>query len=332
MYNERLHNPGSATPAPAAVHRTSSPVSNAAGRLLADRAAAGCACGGLEFSPADIVRRRSTGWCGVAAEVVQVSRHERFEYRMRSPLHLLIAAERIAQHEGEADIEGLAPSRLRTAGRKLTFVPAGRQFRGWSDPRILSRSLYFYFDPDGPLLAPELRLREIGFEPRLHFEDAAIWETAAKLGALIDDPGPSDRLYAEALIAVLVHEIVRANRGLAPAASATTRGGLAEWQKRLVVQYIETNLAEPIPLATLAEMAQLSRFHFARAFKESFTVPPHRYHIGRRVARAKELLTNSMLSVTDVALRVGFCESGAFCAAFRRLTGHTPSAYRARLL
>ncbi|HTZ79094.1 MAG TPA: AraC family transcriptional regulator [Stellaceae bacterium] len=285
---------------------------------------------GISFSPADIARRQSASWRGAAAEIVQITRHERFEYRARSPMHLLIASERAEQHDGETAVEGLPASHLHTASRKLTLVPAGRQLHGWSDPRILTRSLHVYFDPSGPLVDPELGFADIAFEPRLFFDDPAIWATSAKLGALVENPGPCNRLYAEALIAVLAHELARVNRGIAPNEPAT-RGGLAGWQRNRVMQYIEANLAEPISLATLAGLVRLSPFHFARAFKQSFTVPPHRYHTARRIERAKELLAAPALSVTDIALSVGFSETGSFTAAFRRLTGRTPTDYRRSL-
>jgi AraC family transcriptional regulator len=284
----------------------------------------------VDFSPADIARRQSAGWRGAVAEVVQITRHQRFEYQARSPLHLLIATERAEQHDGEIVLEGLPPSHLHTTSRKLTFIPAGRRLRGWSDPRVLARSLHFYFDPTGPLMDPELAFGEIDFEPRLFFDDAAIWATSTKLGGLIENPGSGNRLYAEALVTVLAHELARLNRGIAPVEPAT-RGGLAGWQRNRVIQYIEANLAEPISLATLADLAKLSPFHFARAFKQSFTVPPHRYHTGRRIERAKEMLARPTLSVTDIALSVGFSETGSFTAAFRRLTGRTPTDYRRSL-
>ncbi len=296
----------------------------------ADQAAAESASAGINFTPADIARRQSASWRGAAAEVVQITRHERFEYRACLPHHLLIAAERAEQHDGETAIEGLAPSHLHTTSRKLTFVPAGRQLQGWSDPRILTRALHFYFDPSGPLVDPELGFDGIAFEPRLYFDDPAIWGTSAKLGTLIESPGACNRLYAEALVAVLAHELVRVNRGIAPAEPAA-RGGLAGWQRNRVIEYIEANLAEPISLAMLAELARLSPFHFARAFKQSFMVPPHRYHTGRRIERAKEMLASPTLSITDIALGLGFCETGSFTAAFRRLTGRTPTDYRRSL-
>lgn len=79
---------------------------------------------------------------------------------------------------------------------------------------------------------------------------------------------------------VLAHELLRLQQGSAPT-KQLVRGGLAAWQQRIVTTYIEEHLAEPILLATLAELAGLSTYHFCRAFKQSFGLPPHRYHTSR---------------------------------------------------
>jgi AraC-like DNA-binding protein len=68
--------------------------------------------------------------------------------------------------------------------------------------------------------------------------------------------------------------------------------------------------------------------HFARAFKHSFGVPPHRYHLNRRIERAKSLLRERARSVTEVGLMLGFCDTSAFTTSFRRAMGMTPSDYR----
>jgi transcriptional regulator GlxA family with amidase domain len=66
------------------------------------------------------------------------------------------------------------------------------------------------------------------------------------------------------------------------------------------------NLSVQVPLGQVAEKCGLSVRHLARAFRQSTGVPPHRWLLDCRVKRAKELLPNSTLSLSDVALACGF--------------------------
>jgi AraC family transcriptional regulator len=282
-------------------------------------------------SPSEIVRRHCAAWPGLLVETVEVLRYKPFEYRFRAPCHLLIAAELAEPYEdGETFVEGLPRSTLRDFTRNLTFVPAGHDFRGSQKPRALTCTTYFYIDPGGPLADPALRFEEIDFKPRLFFYDRDLWQTALKFKSLIENPASMPRQYAEALGIVLTHELVRIN-GDTARRSPVRRGGLAGWQQKRVAAHIEEHVADAIPLATLAELARLSPYHFSRSFKRSFGMPPHRYHANRRIERAKQLLANRELSIATIALGIGFGETSTFTAAFHRLTGQTPSRYRRNL-
>jgi len=279
--------------------------------------------------PSDTVTRRRLAWDGMAIEVVQAIGHDKVEFRFRAPLHLLVAYEEGVRGNGETLIEGLPRSTLRDVKRKLAFVPAGHEYREWQEPRTRGRIVYFYFDPARMPIDPGAGPVDTPLAPRMFFEDNALWDTAVKLGRLIESGG-EDRHYCEALGVVLAHELVRRNpgtRGVQPPA----RGGLAAWQQRTVSRYIEEHIAEQIPLATLARSVRLSPYHFCRAFKRSFGVPPHRYHNARRIEHAKTMLAQPARSVTEIALTVGFSETSSFTAAFRRATSMTPTAYRRSL-
>jgi AraC family transcriptional regulator len=281
----------------------------------------------VEISPPDSVERRAASWPGMAAEIVQAMRSDRIESRFCAPVHLLAVYERGMRQEGETSVEGLPSSSLRDFRRKLVFVPAGHKYRDWQEPRILTRVAYFYFDPAGLAINTDLSVTELPFSPRLFFEDNGLWDLAFKLTTSIEGDGSLHRPYVEALGVLMAHELIRLHTG-EPAAKPDVRGGLAAWQERSVVAYIEEHLAEPISLATLAQLARLSPYHFCRAFKQSFGRPPHRYHTSRRIERAKGLLAKPAQSVTEIGLTMGFSEASSFTAAFRRETGLTPSSYR----
>lgn len=87
---------------------------------------------------------------------------------------------------------------------------------------------------------------------------------------------------------------------------------------------------EEWPVQRLAKVSGVSEAHFARSFKEAFGLPPHRYLLTRRIERAKTLLRESDLSITDVAFQTGWTSLGTFGRTFRDVTGESPGELRAR--
>jgi AraC family transcriptional regulator len=283
----------------------------------------------VEISP-EQAQRRVAAWDGMAAEIVQITSHESLEVRFRGPRHLLVVYEQGTRHRGETFVQGLPLSTLRQCKGKLIFVPAGHEYYERQEPRTPTRVAYFYFDPAKMPTPPGSPFASPGLTPRLFFEDATLWDTALKLLKLIESSGSGNRSYFEALGVVLAHELMRINRGRHQIESPA-RGGLAGWQQRIVTAYIDEHLAEQIPLATLAGLVRLSPYYFCRAFKQSFGVPPHRYHINRRIEQAKMLLAEVTPCVTEIGLRLGFSDTSSFSTAFRKAIGLTPTAYHRSL-
>ena len=84
------------------------------------------------------------------------------------------------------------------------------------------------------------------------------------------------------------------------------------------------------PVRRLARVSGVSEAHFARSFKQAFGLPPHRYLLTRRVERAKALLRETELSITEIAFQTGWASLGTFGRTFRDITGESPSAIRER--
>jgi len=284
----------------------------------------------VEIDPPETVRRRTASWAKMSAEIVQIGQTERIRMRYQAPLHLLVAYEQGLRHDGETHAQGVPRSTLKDLKRKLTFLPAGCEFHEWHTPRSAPRITYVYIEPSQLRVGSNPDGGSTDLAPRLLFEDSVLWETVSKLKALIESAGAADRHYLEAVGAVLAHELTRIVAGHA-LSERPTRGGLAAWQQRVVIEYIEEHLAEEIPLTTLAGLARLSPHHFCRAFKQSLGRPPCRYHGLRRIERAKVLLATPATSVTEIGLSLGYSETSSFTAAFRRGTGLTPTDYRRSL-
>ena len=87
---------------------------------------------------------------------------------------------------------------------------------------------------------------------------------------------------------------------------------------------------EEWPVSRLAIVSGVSEAHFARSFRDAFGVPPHRYLLTRRIERAKALLRDTDLSITDIAFETGWDSLGTFGRTFRDITGESPSALRSR--
>src|SRR5262249_37412767 len=87
---------------------------------------------------------------------------------------------------------------------------------------------------------------------------------------------------------------------------------------------------EEWPVSRLACVSGVSEAHFARSFKEAFGVPPHRYLLTRRLERAKTLLRDTSLPVTEIAFQTGWSSLGTFGRTFRDVTGESPVELRER--
>jgi AraC family transcriptional regulator len=262
---------------------------------------------------------------GIRVELVRSMSRNRIEFRYRGTSHLILAYEQGVRRAGETFVDGVSASTLHDFTRKLTFLPAGHGYFEWHQLHTSAHLLCVYFDPAELDLKSALTSSIGPLDPRLFFEDTSLWSTLDKLKGVVLSAGHESLPYFDALGAVLMHELLRlcgAGPGDAPA-----RGGLAAWQRRLVASYIEEHLSEQISLATLARLVRLSPYHFSRAFKQSFGMPPHRYHTYRRIERAKTLLERHALSVTEIGLCLGFNETSSFTTTFRKMTGLTPSRY-----
>lgn len=91
---------------------------------------------------------------------------------------------------------------------------------------------------------------------------------------------------------------------------------------------MDRNFAEPLNVAALARIANISEAHFIRCFRSVFGETPHRYLQRRRVERSMFLLRETGDSITDICFSIGFTSLGTFSRTFHEIVGETPSEYR----
>jgi AraC family transcriptional regulator len=97
---------------------------------------------------------------------------------------------------------------------------------------------------------------------------------------------------------------------------------------RRVTEHIQQNLDRDLTLAELAAVVYMSPYHFARLFKGSTGVSPHRFVVRQRIVRASAFLAAPELSIAQISQRVGFRTASHFTTVFRQVLGITPGAYR----
>ena len=104
--------------------------------------------------------------------------------------------------------------------------------------------------------------------------------------------------------------------------------GLPPYKLRRAIDYINDNLDCPIKLKDIAQLLNLSQFYFCHLFKKSTGVAPYKYVIVQRVKRAKQLIKQSKLSLSDIAYECGFSSQSQMTQHFRKCVGVTPKVYR----
>jgi AraC family transcriptional regulator len=115
-----------------------------------------------------------------------------------------------------------------------------------------------------------------------------------------------------------------------PATVQPVMGGLSPTVLRRAIERLRSDSEADVSLAALASDAGLSRFHFCRAFRESTGLSPHAWLRQHRLEQAMNMLRDTDVSVVSVAAALGYSSQTAFAAAFRKLTGETPSDWRRR--
>ena len=106
------------------------------------------------------------------------------------------------------------------------------------------------------------------------------------------------------------------------------KGGLPGFRLRKVMDLMISHLEDEFSLIRLAREADMSEFHFSRAFKKTTGLTPSQYFIHLRMEKARRLLRETKRSVIEIGLDIGYTSPSHFAQIFRREVGISPSEYR----
>jgi AraC family transcriptional regulator len=115
-------------------------------------------------------------------------------------------------------------------------------------------------------------------------------------------------------------------------AQSSRGGGLTRWQLLRVQAQVDSNLSNAISNQQLADCVRLSRFHFARAFRQSTGMSPQTYVSRRRIERASTLLRSTDAPLCQIAVACGFWDQSHFNRRFSRALGTSPRSWRKALM
>lgn len=237
---------------------------------------------------------------------LQTGAPARHDWRSAGKLHRTVAGTRSIHLLPPGPDRSLA-NRDQTEGIVLSIAPAFLQ-------KVLADSL-----PGGRLELVE----------KFAFEDGQIERLVAALHIETEAGAPTGRLFGQTLASALVVYLAQRYSTSPPKFSAH-RGGMPSARLKRVLDYIGAKLDEDLSLLVLANVVGMNLYYFARLFKQSTGLSPHRYVLEQRVARAKQLLHTPEMTVLEAGVRTGFGDQGHFTKVFRRFVGVTPTKFRAQ--
>jgi AraC family transcriptional regulator len=157
--------------------------------------------------------------------------------------------------------------------------------------------------------------------------DPTVWHLGSALVPALERPEEIGSMYADHLL-LATHTYFAVAFGGMRLPEYSRRGGLATWQVRCATDLMIERLGEDMSLSEPATACGLSPSYFARAFRRSVGTPPHRWLLLQRVLRAKSLLRDPEVSLTDVAAACGFADQSHFTRVFTSIVGASPGAWR----
>lgn len=212
----------------------------------------------------------------------------------------------------------------------VTVIPAGSSSR-WDIPEPLN-VVHLYL--------PQATLQRVALEAgmaapadlveRSAHPDPITSRLLLSAADVLEGSAALDALFRQQITDLLATRLLAAHSG-SPPSFQPALGGLSPAVLRRAIERLRSDSDADVSLAALAADAGLSRFHFCRAFKESTGLSPHAWLRQHHLEQAMNLLRDTDDSIVSIAAALGYSSQTAFAAAFRKLTGETPSDWRRRM-
>jgi AraC-like DNA-binding protein len=281
---------------------------------------------GFIYDPAADITVESREWTHGRVDKISVSAPHQLQ--MKKNQHTLILFDGFQSKEKKACINGetwLDQKRKtgpRALGGIIDVIPYGHDFDAILhdegklnytsiaiNPALLS-CLPSFTDVRPPVLTPSFNLR---------------CHLLHQFGELLYHS--NSEIHAEAMMMAILSGTYRITECIEPV-SNIQKEALPSYIRDRLIDFIESNLGENITITMLSRLANLSPFHFSRAFKIHFGESPYRYVTHRRLFKARNLIINSKLTITEISAHCGFNTVTQLSNMFTRVMGYPPSTLR----
>jgi AraC family transcriptional regulator len=225
---------------------------------------------------------------------------------------------------------GKSVVRGRTRCGAVTVIPAGSSSR-WDIPEPLN-VVHLYL----PQTTLQRVAREAGMATpgdlveRSAHPDPITSRLLLSAADVLEGSAALDALFRQQMAELLATRLLSAHAGT-PTTFQPVTGGLSPTTLSRAIDRLRSDSDADVSLAALASDAGLSRFHFCRAFKQSTGLSPHAWLRQHQLEQAMNMLRDTDDSIVSIAAALGYSSQTAFAAAFRKLTGETPSDWRRRM-
>lgn len=173
------------------------------------------------------------------------------------------------------------------------------------------------------------RCDKLEIRNRFQIRDLQLEHIGWTLKAEMEAGYPNGRIFRDSLATALAAALIARHSSLAPAPfSSFVSQTMSGRRLRQALSYIEDNLNRDLSLAEIAREAGVSVSHLKTTFRQMTGLPVHRYVIQRRVERARALLSQGSLSISQVAQEAGFAHQSHLANHMRRILGCSPKAVR----
>jgi AraC family transcriptional regulator len=216
---------------------------------------------------------------------------------------------------------------------EVAVIPAGTAWSYESHGSVVRNTILLFLRPLVVRTVAEhseFGRKQLAVTPQIGFQCSHIQHIAMSLLAELNQASVMGRLCADSMAAGLALQLIRHYSSSKEV--QVGQGGMAPHKLRKAISlidcYLEREEEGRVALRSVARDVRISYCHFSRAFKKSMGMTPTSYITERRIERAKALMEETDLAISEIALRVGFSSQSHFTTSFRRLAGVTPRSFR----